>query len=528
MATAAEKATGVNDPDHRSLERRTPGRPDRRSIAPGNAAATGRRAADFPLFGARQLRQLERSPCPMRIFDHATLRYVAVNDAALELYGYTRAEFLKLTVRATRQRGDDASLFAALAERTGYLTHWGARRQVRRSGEVFLADVVTQDVRFEGRAARLSLTIDISERVRMQELLRQREQLFAALVVHSPDIISRLDRGFRHLYVSPAVTAATSRPPEDFIGRTISEVGMPPALVAQWEEVLDRAFVTASEQSIECTYEGPDGPRHYESRLVPEKRAEGGVETMLVITRDITHRKLMEDALRSSEQQRLAHAVHQRDALVREVHHRINNHLQGIAGLLRDKARNAPAAAKTLDAAVAQLQSVAVVYGFQSELAESGVPLSRVLEAICASAEGLGPARITRGFSADRGEVRLAEAEAVPVAVALNELVFNAIEHGARCDGTPGIEVGLREKRNGADIRIVNRGRLPAPFDYSRGIGTGTGLDLVKTLLGPSGSRLAFSARDGLVRVQLSLGPPLVAGSTMETKQASSARGRSR
>ena len=89
-------------------------------------------------------------------------------------------------------------MLAAVAERTGYLTHRAARRQVKRSGEVFLADIVTQDVRFEGRAARLSLTIDISERVRMQELVRQREQLFAALVDHSPDIISRLDRGLRH------------------------------------------------------------------------------------------------------------------------------------------------------------------------------------------------------------------------------------------------------------------------------------------------------------------------------------------
>jgi two-component sensor histidine kinase len=249
---------------------------------------------------------------------------------------------------------------------------------------------------------------------------------------------------------------------------------------------------------------------------------------MLVITRDITHRRIMEDALRTSEQQRLAHALHQRDALVREVHHRIKNHLQGIAGLLRDKAGNNPAAVKAIDAAVAQLQSVAVVYGFQSELAESGVPLSRVLEAVCASAEGLGPARVTRGFAAGKGTVRLAEAEAVPVAVALNELVFNAIEHGARGEGTPAIEVSLTENGRGADIRIVNRGRLPARFDYSQGVGTGTGLDLVRTLLGPSGNSLAFTGRNGTVQVRLSLGPPLVAERRQQGKRELRARGEPR
>ena len=445
----------------------------------------------------------------MRIFDHSTLRYLAVNDAALRLYGYTRSEFLRLTAFDTRHPGEHTSLRDAVAERTGYLTHWGARRQVKRSGEIFLADIVTQDVRFEGRVARLALTIDISERVRMQELLREREQLFAALVVHSPDVISRLDRNFRHLYVSPAITAATGRSPADFIGRTISEVGMAPALVARWKAVLEEAFTTGTERSIECAHDKTRGARHYESRLVPEKKADGTVETMLVITRDITHRKM--------EQERLAHALHQRDALVREVHHRIKNHLQGIAGLLRDKAGSDPAAASVIDAAVAQLQAVATVYGLHSELAESGVPLSRVLEAICASAEGLGAVRIARGFAADEGAVRLAESEAVPVAVALNELVFNAIEHGARENGTPAVEVSLAEQQGGADIRIVNRGALPARFDYARGIGTGTGLDLVKTLLGPSGNRLAFATNDGTVRVQLSLRAPIVAGRKRET-----------
>src|SRR5262245_60438423 len=105
MGAHSERTTGVTDPDHGSLERRAPGRPDRRSTT-GNAAATGRRAADYPLFGVRQLRQFELSPSPMRIFDHATLRYLAVNDAALELYGYARAEFLDLTVRDTLHPDD--------------------------------------------------------------------------------------------------------------------------------------------------------------------------------------------------------------------------------------------------------------------------------------------------------------------------------------------------------------------------------------------------------------------------------------
>src|SRR5262249_54124828 len=74
------------------------------------------------------------------------------------------------------------------------------------------------------------------------------------------------------------------------------------------------------------------------------------------IMRDLTPRRQAED-------ERIIHALRQRDALVREVHHRIKNHLQGIAGLLRNRLRDDPAARETIEAAIAQLQSVAAVYG---------------------------------------------------------------------------------------------------------------------------------------------------------------------
>lgn len=228
----------------------------------------------------------------------------------------------------------------------------------------------------------------------------------------------------------------------------------------------------------------------------------------LVIPIDVTDQK-------RAEQERLAHAIHQRDALVKEVHHRIKNHLQGIAGLLRNKIGDHPATERLIEEAITQLQSVGAVYGLQSEPAEGGVPLYRVVEAVCASVESLSSGSVERRFSvAGTGALWLAETEAVPVAVALNELVFNAIKHCATRDGERSIEVALTERNNDAEIRIVNRGRLSANFDYVRGVGTGTGLELVKTLLSPGGSKLAFDVRGDTVEASLRLRPPLVATRT--------------
>lgn len=714
----------------------------------------------FPIFGEREQREFEASPWPIRIFDRETLKYLAANDACLKLYGYTREEFLNLTPLDTRHPEGRSDFYDTLPEPTGYLRHWGPRQHVTKSGDIIVVEIVTQDILYEGREARLSLTLDVTERMRMQERLRQREREFSALVEHAPDIIARFDRELRYIYVNPAVSAAMDIPRQAFIGKASREVGVPQSLEALWEREIGRVFETGQEHRVEFECPCHGEIRSFETRMVPEFGPDGATETVIAIARDVTERRraegelkrqkklldavidnlpvgitvkdaytlryllrnrmadevtglsdaetigkradevyppelaelirasdrealasggavtisplvvrqcpgrvvrnlkvpvpdeagrythlvsILEDltdieqaqaALRRSEQrlnqlismspaaifsfsldppfgttfvsenvtaqvgwqpsdftgsptfwlehvhpddraraedavsriaadgkyqceyrfrhkdgnwrwmrdegqsvrdgngrpheaigiwmditanrqeaeERLASALRQRDALVREVHHRIKNHLQGIAGLIRQKANGNPAVAALVETAVAQLHSIAMIYGIQSEAAAFGVSLPRVLAAICASVESLSGGRIERAFATDGARaLRLAETEAVPVAVALNELVLNALKHHVMDDGEASVEVALVEQAECAEIRIVNRGKLPAGFDYVRDRGTGTGLDLVRTLLASKGSTLSFHQRGDKVETLLKLSVPVVA-----------------
>lgn len=385
----------------------------------------------------------------------------------------------------------------------------------RKDGTEFPLELSLANWRTNGSVFFTGILRDITQRKESEHALRESEERFRQLAENIREVFwVNSPAGDNMVYVSPAY--------EEIWGRSCESLYRNPR---EWMEPIhpeDLPAVRAAQKrmpgehtDIEYRIIRPDGAlRWIRDRSYPMKRGDGA-PLVCGIAEDITEQK-------RAEKERLTHAIHQRDALVREVHHRIKNHLQGIAGLLRNKAADDPAATDTIEAAVAQLQSVAVVYGLQSELAESGVPLCRVLDAICSSAEGLSGARVVRAFAADTGSIRLAATEAVPVAVALNELVFNAIEHGVRRGRTPRIEVALTEKKDGADIRIVNRGKLSARFDYSRGIGTGTGLDLVKTLLGPSGGKLQFGSREGRVEVNLSLRPPLVAARKRQAPAAES------
>lgn len=136
-----------------------------------------------------------------------------------------------------------------------------------------------------------------------QEIIRQREAEFRALVENSPDAIGRFDSNGRYLYMNPAIVTVMGLTPEMFIGKTLGELGMPEAIVEQWEENLARVFETGQEVAIETDHKTPHhGWRTYQTRLVPEYDNCGQVNTVLAIARDITRLKDTQAELQRTNQ----------------------------------------------------------------------------------------------------------------------------------------------------------------------------------------------------------------------------------
>jgi PAS domain S-box-containing protein len=116
-------------------------------------------------------------PLPMFVFDLDSLRFLAVNDAALAHYGYSREHFLTLTVLDVRPGEDNERFLRRL--RGGELseTEEGMRHQ-KADGTVFEVAIYSRQLLYEGRAARLASIIDITERRRAErERDRNREFL---------------------------------------------------------------------------------------------------------------------------------------------------------------------------------------------------------------------------------------------------------------------------------------------------------------------------------------------------------------
>jgi len=122
-----------------------------------------------------------------------------------------------------------------------------------------------------------------------------------ALIENSRDLIFRVDRNLRHLYVNKAVLETTGLSREQYVGKTNGELGMPEDLCDLWDRVFLQAFESGDPRETEFTYTGAQGPRYYQLRIVPERAPDGGVNTVVGIARDITDEKKMEEQLRQTE-----------------------------------------------------------------------------------------------------------------------------------------------------------------------------------------------------------------------------------
>lgn len=142
---------------------------------------------------------------------------------------------------------------------------------------------------------------------------------FRALVENAPDVIARLDREQRYMYVNRAVERVTGIPPEAFIGKTNAEVGLPEAACARWGVALARVFETGSDVEIEFEFACAGADRSYHARGIPERAPDGSVPSAVAIVRDVTdaRRASAEEAARRAAEAALRERIRSEAAVER-------------------------------------------------------------------------------------------------------------------------------------------------------------------------------------------------------------------
>jgi len=196
---------------------------------------------------------------------------------------------------------------------------------------------------------------------------------------------------------------------------------------------------------------------------------------------DVTHSQ-------QQEQQRLRNETAHRNTLVNEVHHRIKNNLQGITGLLRQFAKKHPETSHLIHQAIGQVQGISVIHGLQGRALSSSVRLCELTGAIADEAQNLWQTPVTLELAPAWLPCVIAEKEAVPIALVLNELILNAVKHGGKANGKVSITLQKGAHPDVVQIKIYNVGQLLA---HDRQTGApDSGLQLIAALMPRVGARL--------------------------------------
>ncbi len=253
---------------------------------------TERKQAEIDLREAatRYQELFEINPWPMWVYDLETLRFHSVNNAAVAAYGYSRDEFMAMTIADIRPAGQHAELMQRIAQirlRDDPFSISGELQHKRRDGSLFWIELSGHTFERDGRRLRLVLAKDVSDRHRADEHLRLIGQVFQL----SHEGIFITDARGRFIAVNQSFAEITGYGPDEVRGRT-------PAILKSGRQ--DQAFYQAMWERLlrEGRWEGEIWNRRKSGETFPEwlsisaiRDAGGRIERYLGIFTDTTARK---------------------------------------------------------------------------------------------------------------------------------------------------------------------------------------------------------------------------------------------
>jgi PAS domain S-box-containing protein len=241
----------------------------------------------------------ESNPHPVWVYDLDTLGIIDVNEAAIRNYGYSREEFLTLTIRDIRPAEDVPAVLESVAKSGTMLEENRIWRHRTKNGTLLDVEVTSHPLVYAGRNARLVVSTDITKRKQAEEALRLSEERFRMLVSGVKDYaIFMLDPDGRVATWNAGAERFKGYQEQEIVGQPFSQFYTPEdnARMKPAEELR----VAAAEGRVED--EGwrvrKDGSHFWANVVITALRdSQGKLLGFSKITQDITERKQTQEAL---------------------------------------------------------------------------------------------------------------------------------------------------------------------------------------------------------------------------------------
>jgi len=243
----------------------------------------------------------EENPVPMCVFDQGTLQYLAVNQALIDHHGYSREQFLSMSILDLTPPEERDAARASIATLNRDISHTGrVWRHLRADGTEILIAAYSREIEYDGRKARLTAIIDVTERVRAEEELRSTRAFLEQVIDNVPLAITVKDaEHLRFVMMNRTAESYWGVPRTEAIGKTVAEL---------FGE--ERARFVAGRDYAALEADGPvylgehrkvgrgDQDRMFSSHRVAVRDAHGRPTYVLGVMEDVTERRRAQDDLR--------------------------------------------------------------------------------------------------------------------------------------------------------------------------------------------------------------------------------------
>ena len=274
----------------------------------------------------------ENNPQPMWVADEESLAFLAVNDAACDHYGYSREEFLQMTIRDIRPAWEVPAFLEKLGSTPREQTRTVTSRHRTKNGTLIDVEIASHPILFAGRSARLVLATDVTERMRAQEAMRQSEQKYRDIFEFATLGIYQSLRDGRFLTANaPLAEMLGYDSPEDLMRQNLDDIYVNPeerhAFIARYE-------TEAKANRREVRWKRKDGtPIWLELDARTVRNPDGSTRYFEGFVHDITERKRSDEERRRLQEQLVqAQKMEAVGQLAGGIAHDFNNLLTAISG----------------------------------------------------------------------------------------------------------------------------------------------------------------------------------------------------
>ncbi|HEX8992789.1 MAG TPA: GAF domain-containing protein [Anaerolineales bacterium] len=237
----------------------------------------------------------DANPHPSWVYDLGSLSFLLVNDAAVAHYGYSRDEFLHMTLEDIRPTEEVPALRKNVREHSEVLQWSGPWKHCKKDGSLISVEILSHALLFNGRPARLVMANDMTERLQTEAALRESEEKYRTLVENANDGIAIIQAG-RVKYVNPRLAQMRGESIDHILGQRFDEYIHPDERAAIVGRHMRRAAGDLEPSTYEAALLRSDGSKAL-AELTTGPITYRGAPAEIVIVRDVSERRKTEQAL---------------------------------------------------------------------------------------------------------------------------------------------------------------------------------------------------------------------------------------